>query len=297
MNQQADIPDIGIEEIEIQAGDSPERGAEIYREYGALVVRGLLADCAEEVRRDIEAAAQAAIAMVDRAKMIPEGWSTPDGTLWLPAPEGFERDKQIMVLACHYKTSAALFRSAFHPRTVALVREILGPNVELFLEGQVLYKEPVGGHPKLLHQDVSYFQHKYEGPCAMLNYAVDTDVRKGALHVVPGSHKWGVLNHVDTFSHLGLDPSAWTFEKALPIEGKAGDAIFFHVNTIHGSPENNTDTARPVFIHRYRRADDYVVISASNVADRKVAEQHIEQARKENQNGYMVCGRRVEELF
>ena len=35
-------------------------------------------------------------------------------------------------------------------------------------EGQVLYKEPVGGHPKMLHQDASYFEHKYEGPCALL---------------------------------------------------------------------------------------------------------------------------------
>jgi len=297
VTEQMEIPNVGIEALEIQAGDSTERAAEIYREYGALVVRGLLADSVEEVRRDIEAAAQDAIAMVDRAKKVTGGWNTPDGTLWLPAPEGFERDKQIMVLGCLYKTSAALFRSAIHPRTVELVREILGPNVELFMDGQVLYKEPVGGHPKLLHQDVSYFQHKYEGPCGILNYAADTSVRKGALHVVPGSHKWGVLNHVDTFSHLGLDPSIWTFEKAVAIEGKAGDSIFFHVNTIHGSPENLTDTARPAFIHRYRRADDYVVINASNTADREAAAKQIEQAKKENQQGYMVCGRRVEELF
>ena len=297
MNKKVEMPDVGIEEIEIQAGDSPERGAEIYREYGALVVRGLLADCVEEVHADIEAAAQDAIAMVDRAKEVSGGWNTPDGTLWLPAPKGFGRDKQIMVLGCFYKTSAALFRSAFHPRTVALIRKILGPDVELFMDGQVLYKEPVGGHPKLLHQDVSYFQHKLGGPCGVLTYAVDTDIRKGALHVVPGSHKWGVLNHVDTFSHLGLDPSVWTFEKSLPLEGKAGDAIFFHVNTIHGSPQNETDSARPAFIHRYRRADDYVVINASNTADREVAEKLVEQAKKENQHGYMVWGRRVEELF
>ena len=62
MNKKVEMPDVGIEEIEIQAGDSPERGAEIYREYGALVVRGLLADCVEEVHADIEAAAQDAIA-------------------------------------------------------------------------------------------------------------------------------------------------------------------------------------------------------------------------------------------
>src|SRR5262249_36064131 len=156
--------------------------------------------------------------------------------------------------------------------------------------GQCLYKEPCGGHPKLLHQDASYFEHKYEGPCAVLNYCVDTDLKKGALHVVPGSHKLGVLKHVDTFSHLGLDPSIWSFEKALPVEGKAGDAIFFHVNTIHGSPENHSTSPRPVFIHRYRRADDYVVVGATGTEARADAEKRATEAKKENQLGFMVRG-------
>lgn len=56
---------------------------------------------------------------------------------------------------------------------------------------------------------------------------------------------------------------------AFPVEGKAGGSVFFHVNTIHGSPGNDTGTARAVFIHRYRRADDYVVIGASSVTGRK----------------------------
>src|SRR5947208_3435670 len=80
-----------------------------------------------------------------------------------------------------------------------------------------------------------------------LSYAVDTTLKNGALHVVPGSHKWGVMKHVDTSSHLGLDPKEWTFDKAVRIDGAAGDAIFFHVKTIHGSPENHSDKPRPVF--------------------------------------------------
>ena len=79
------------------------------------------------------------------------------------------------------------------------------------------------------------------GELTRITVPVDTDLVNGALHVVPGSHKWGVMKHVDTFSHLGLDPREWTFDKALPVVGKAGDSIFFHVKTIHGSPENHSD--------------------------------------------------------
>ena len=174
-----------------------------------------------------------------------------------------------------------------------VVEAILGADVELFGGGQCLYKEPAGGHPKLLHQDSSYFEHKYEGPCATLNYCVDTPVERGALHVIPGSHKLGVLRHVDTFSHLGLDPASWTLDRAVAIEGGPGDAIFFHVNTIHGSPENHSNEARPVFIHRYRHADDYVVVSATGTQNRAEAEKRAAQASKKNQLGLMVRGRRT----
>jgi phytanoyl-CoA hydroxylase len=282
---------VTVHDLEVFA-DRPDvqRAAAIYREHGALVVRGLMKPYLAELTPQIEAAAQQAVALLPEAKRIPEGWATPDGTLFLPAPPGFKRDKQIMVLGINYTNSGAFFRSALDPKAVAIAEAVLGPNLELFLGGQCLYKEPVGGHPKLLHQDAAYFEHKYDGPCGVLSYAVDTDLKNGALHVVPGSHKWGVLRHVDTFSHLGLDPREWTFDKALPIVGQAGDAIFFHVNTIHGSMENHSDKARPVFIHRYRRADDYIVISATTTENRALAEKRVAEAKKENQKGYMVRG-------
>lgn len=293
MTTTANLPAVPVEALEVHADNlDPARAAAIYREFGALVVRGLMKPYVKSIHGDIEALAQQAIALVDQARQIPEGWTTPDGTLWLPAPAGFSRDKQIMVLACRYMHSASLFRSAFDPNMLQTIAAILGPNVELFMEGQVLYKEPCGGHPKMLHQDASYFEHKFEGPCAALCYAVDTDLNNGALHVVPGSHKFGVLKHVDTFSHLGLDPSIWTWEKALPVCGKAGDAIFFHVNTIHGSKENFSQASRPAFIHRYRRADDYIVISATGTKNRELAEKQRKEAKKENQLGLMVLGRR-----
>jgi ectoine hydroxylase-related dioxygenase (phytanoyl-CoA dioxygenase family) len=170
---------------------------------------------------------------------------------------------------------------------------VLGPNVELFQFGQVLVKEPVGGHPKMLHQDAAYFEHKYDGPMACLSYTVDCDRNNGCLHVVPGSHELGILRHVDTESHLGLDKQEWPWEKALPITGQAGDAVFFHVKTIHGSKPNHSQAPRPVFIHRYRRADDYVVVNAATAAKREEAEKHREEAKKENQLGLMVSGERV----
>ncbi|MCX6382574.1 MAG: phytanoyl-CoA dioxygenase family protein [Armatimonadetes bacterium] len=246
---------LNVADIELFAENlDVKRAGEIYQEHGCLVVRGLMKPYIEAITRDIEETAQQSIALLDSAKRIPEGWTTPDGTLFIPAPGNYNRDKQIMVLGVGYFTSAAFFQSAFDKTTLDIVESILGSNIELFLNGQCLYKEPVGGHPKKLHQDAAYFEHRYQGPVATLNYCV------------------------------------WTWDRAVPIVGQAGDSIFFAVHTIHGSQENHSEKARPVFIHRYRSADDYVVIGASTVEKRTEAEKHIAEAKKENQRGLMVRG-------
>lgn len=283
---------VTVEDIEVfAAGLNPQVAAETFKKHGALVVRGLMKPYIDGIHRDIEAAAAESIASLDCAEKIVEGWRTPNGTLFLPAPPGYSRDKQIMVLAINYFTSAAFFHSALDERALDIVEAILGEDVEVYGNGQCLYKEPVGGHPKHLHQDSAYFEHRYEGPVGILNYVVDTDLVNGALHVVPGSHRLGQLKHIDTFSHLGLDDDEWPWERALPIVGKAGDSIFFHVKMIHGSKQNQSDKPRPVFINRYRRADDYVVIGGTTTANRAEAEKRAAEAKKTNeQRGLMVRG-------
>ncbi len=290
----AGLDNVSVEGIEVSADNlDTAAAAAIYREHGCLVVRGLMVDYIDEICREIDHVLAETIDLITEARQVPEGWSTPNGALLLPAPKGFPRDKQIMCLPISYRNSAVFFRSALDTRTLDLVEAVLGPNIELFHEGQSLVKEAVGGHPKHLHQDASYFEHRFEGPMGQLNYAVDTDLQNGALYVVPGSFRMGLLEHEDTFSHLGLNGHEWPWERATPIEGKAGDSIFFHVNCIHGSKPNWSDKPRPVFINRYRTADDYVVVGATSTENRKAAEAQREQATKDNQRGLMVRGFRT----
>ena len=291
-------PQITAEELSVSIDDlNIAQAASIYRQLGCLVVRGLMKPYIADMARDIDATVQQSIALLNKAERRPEGWVSPNGSLFIPAPEGYQREKQIMTLGINYLTSAAFLRAAMDATALDILEAILGPNIELFGNGQSLVKEPVGGHPKHLHQDSAYFEHRYEGPVGILSYVVDSDLVNGALHVVPGSHKQGQLRHVDTFSHLGLDEDEWPWEVALPIFGQAGDSIFFNVKTIHGSKQNHSDTPRPVFINRYRRPDDYAVIRATTTANRAQAEQRAQQARRADEpQGLMVRGfRRYED--
>ena len=286
---------ITVEDLELSIDNlDVQKAADIFEEHGCLVVRGLMNPYIEDIHKDAEAAAAESLALIDQAQQIVEGWRTPNGTLFIPAPNGYDRDKQIMVLAMNYQTSAAFFRSAFDENAINIVEAILGPNVEIFGNGQCLYKEPVGGHPKHLHQDSAYFEHRYQGPVGILNYVVDTDLVNGALHVVPGSHRLGQLKHIDTFSHLGLEEDEWPWESALPVIGNAGDSIFFNVKTVHGSKQNMSDKPRPVFINRYRRTDDFVIVGGTTTSNRADAEKRAaaaEEAKKANTDrGLMVRG-------
>lgn len=288
-------PKVTVENIEMSVDAlDVQKAADIFEEHGCLVVRGLMAPYIKAIHQDIEAAAAESLSLLDEAEQIVEGWRTPNGTLFIPAPSGYTRDKQIMVLAVNYQTSAAFFQSAFDDTAADIVAAILGPSVEIYGNGQCLYKEPVGGHPKHLHQDSAYFEHRYQGPVGILNYVVDTDLVNGALHVVPGSHKLGQLKHIDTFSHLGLADDEWPWESALPISGNAGDSIFFNVKTVHGSKQNMSDKPRPVFINRYRRTDDYVVIGGTTTTNRAASEKRAaeaEKAKKEaSDRGLMLRG-------
>ena len=244
--QKVKEPEISAEEISVCIEDlNVAEAAAIYLQHGCLVVRGLMKPYIAEMAADIAATVGQSIELLDQAERKPEGWVSPNGSLFIPAPEGYKRDKQIMTVGISYFTSAAFLRAAVDPTALDILEAVLGPNIELFGSGQSLVKEPVGGHPKHLHQDSAYFEHRYEGPVGILSYVVDTDLVNGALHVVPGSHQQGQLRHVDTFSHLGLDEDEWPWEAALPIVGQAGDSIFFHVKTIHGSKQNHSPHAPP----------------------------------------------------
>jgi phytanoyl-CoA hydroxylase len=146
--------------------------------------------------------------------------------------------------------------------------------------------------PKSLHQDEYYFEHQHHSTVGVLSYATDVDMDNSPLYVVPGSHKLGTIEHIDDqWAGFALPDESW-WDKAVPVTGKAGDAILFHGLTVHGSPANRSDRPRPVFIQRYRRADDFCTIDVGNSQDRRQAERSPATHKSPDDWGLMVRGLR-----
>ena len=94
----------------------------------------------------------------------------------------------------------------------------------------------------------------------------DSTRENGAVHYVPGSHKWPLLpltsfaNQMDAVLD-SLTPAQRAEFNPVPIELKAGECSFHHPLMVHGSYAN--ETARPrraVVINAFRDG----VMSASN---------------------------------
>jgi phytanoyl-CoA hydroxylase len=148
-------------------------------------------------------------------------------------------------------------RFAKDARFVDFLARLWGPNVAL-LQSMALMKPPKTGE-KRFHQDQAYFRLAPSRVAAYWIAVDDTDAENGCMHVVPGSHKAGVAPHG---AKVGLDPSdpeyrrlnlggvyysalqppAATDVVAVPM--RAGDAVLFHGDLVHGTPPNASQSRR-----------------------------------------------------
>lgn len=324
-------------DITLPENAAPGAARRIFEKYGVLVVRGLMSSLAPRIRQAADAAFARSLEQLEAGQLetvqnedTVVGWVTPDQTLFIPAPAGHVRELQAMVLALDYFQDATMLAAALDPRTLDLLEDMTAwRNIELFGKGQCFYKEGVanaqsaggvstnmmgqnaaaetsvaaavapGGNPKYLHQDSAYFMFGHDGAVASLSYAVNTSgaLDNGPLYVVPGSHRLGHVAHRDTPSHLGVPSDEWSFDDALRIDGAAGDTVFFHIHTLHGSTPNRSPHARPTFINRYIEASDYQAYFATDALMRQKAKAEYEEAQRSGnlppkERGVMVRGAR-----
>jgi ectoine hydroxylase-related dioxygenase (phytanoyl-CoA dioxygenase family) len=127
---------------------------------------------------------------------------------------------------------------------------------------KLMQKEPKVGGAWEWHQDYGYwYKNEFLFPDQMMSIMVaitDANKENGCLQVIKGSHKMGRIEH--GFSGEQVGASQHYVDLALKrmelvyVELKAGDALFFHSNTLHRSEANLSDRARWSLISVYNRS-------------------------------------------
>ncbi len=213
---------------------------------GYLALEGFLtADELEAIRRAVEELVAKAANLTAPTKRYDVGPARPGGEpvvrrIFNPA----EADPRLEAIA-------------LNDRVLDVVEALIGPNIE-FHHGKVNLKWPRGGAEVAWHQDLAFFPHTNTDLVACMFYLDDATVENGCLLVLPGSHRYGVLDHFADGVFVGAVTDALEIlpmDRVQPVEVPAGSMTVHHCLLLHASEENRSDKPRRVLIYQYRAAD------------------------------------------
>ena len=92
------------------------------------------------------------------------------------------------------------------------------------------------------HQDLGVLTEEADAASILSVWVPITDatVENGCLKVIPGSHRRDLLDHCPTGHNLGIPDKLLTLQEAVPVPMRAGSALIFGQQLIHGSLDNVT---------------------------------------------------------
>jgi non-heme Fe2+,alpha-ketoglutarate-dependent halogenase len=144
------------------------------------------------------------------------------------------------------------------PALLDLVEGVLGPDFYMW-GSQFFAKSPHSSSTVAWHQDGYYWPLAplHESVTAWLAFE-DVDEGNGAMQVIPGSHRSGLLQHRKHVSEsvltLELEDGTFSAEDAVSLNLVSGQVSLHHDSIVHGSPANASDRERVGLTVRYSRA-------------------------------------------
>ncbi|HMH32505.1 MAG TPA: phytanoyl-CoA dioxygenase family protein [Puia sp.] len=153
-----------------------------------------------------------------------------------------------------WRITTAFHDVLWNPRFVVAASQLLDDQPLRFWHDQLFSKPAKKGGVVAWHQDYSYWTRTL--PLAHITCWCgldDSTEENGCLQYVPGSHRWGLLEKPALAGSLMgimdyLIPMQQAQFKPVPVETKAGEAIFHHPLALHGSGENKSDRPRRAFV-------------------------------------------------
>lgn len=128
-------------------------------------------------------------------------------------------------------------------KVLRLVRPLVG-SVVLIDKLQIRVDDPSNDRNLPFHQEM--FGQLSELCATVWSPLVDADGHSGALRIVPGSHRAGLLPHAfhGGLRYHGVAPGVVRDADVRVVEAEAGDAVVFHPLLVHASGPNHTSRVR-----------------------------------------------------
>lgn len=147
------------------------------------------------------------------------------------------------------------YKQAVSEKLKTLVKPLLNDEPEV--RGSEFFLKPAKeGLPSPSHQDDFYWCIQDANALTCWTALVDCDAGNGGIYYYSGSHKLGLLPHVDSFApgssqKVEDEMDLSKHEKIIPTL-KAGDMLIHHALTVHGSGPNYSDRSRRGWTIQYK---------------------------------------------
>jgi len=221
-----------------------------WRDAGSFVLEGFVdqATCEAMLARAVELSRRNA-----EGKSIGHSLVDPERNPWPEARQPEDRVSKIFILHDWDPVFGAFARDR---RLVAVITELLGPDVDCFLS-QFIFKNP-GAIGQPWHQDSLYFPFEPDRQVGIWVAVTDATPTNGPLSVLPGSHREPVHEHVPDRrpdANLGYTEIVdMDFSAAERVLMRAGDVLVFDSHLMHCSTDNESDGARAAMVYHYAAA-------------------------------------------
>ena len=158
-----------------------------------------------------------------------------------------------------HEASRWLFEIGMNPKIHDLVEGILGSDFYLWASNFFI-KEPHTKEVVGWHQDAYYWPMTPHNSVTVWLAFTDVDEGNGAMRIVPGSHKAGLIKHkrstqTDSVLTLELERGSFREDTAVSLCLKAGEISMHDDAAVHGSPANPSDRLRAGRTVRYSATD------------------------------------------
>jgi ectoine hydroxylase-related dioxygenase (phytanoyl-CoA dioxygenase family) len=156
----------------------------------------------------------------------------------------------------------AFLQTARHPRMLAVVADLIGPNLRL-QHAKLNWKPPaIGAGEVSWHQDFPFFPHTNYDLLACMFLLDDATPDNGCMRVIPGSHKRGPVDHYaadGTFAGRCTDPGDYEPDvragNVVDFVVPAGSMTVHHCNTLHASYPNRSANPRRGLVYQIAAGD------------------------------------------
>lgn len=140
-----------------------------------------------------------------------------------------------------------------------IASKMMGDDVYIW-SSKINVKAAWCGTAEYYHQDLVYWKDRGYPKDEMLSCMVfmeEHNINNAALHVIPGSHKNGFINHIPFININGLAKYMIPPQKLNElnatcgvkiISAEPGDVLFFHTSLVHGSSHNISPKGRMIML-------------------------------------------------